>query len=407
MVARWSRTVGVGANDDYNALVTTVDDFESITESAPLVAELRARIAADGPITFRDFMASALYHPKYGYYTTSTGSMSRGGDYVTSPEVHPVFGALVAKQACQMWDVMSCPARFDLVEHGGGSGLLARDILSWAAKHAPEFGGALRYRIVEISPSLRVAQRHTIETGELPDGAVEWLDSTPSGITGCILSNELLDAFPVHRIVRTGDQLREVYVALDADGRFVDELRPPCDPAIAQYFAHLGLLPGDGCYAEVNLEAPRWTAAAAASIDRGFVLTFDYGYDAADLYAPWRRDGTLLCFYRQSASSDPYQRVGKQDMTASVDFTTLRRAGEVAGLTTLGMTDQSSFLVRMGIGEGIASVARERPGEVEEYFARRRVVMDLIDPARLGRIKVLLQGKNVEHAPLRGFTDDA
>jgi SAM-dependent MidA family methyltransferase len=197
-----------------------------------------------------------------------------------------------------------------------------------------------------------------------------------------------------------------VYVALDSDGRFADELRSPSDPAIAQYFADLGLLPGDGCYAEVNLEAPRWITRVASSIDRGYVLTFDYGYEASDLYAPWRRDGTLLCFYRQSASSDPYQRVGKQDMTASVDCTTLRRVGEVAGLTTLGMTDQASFLVRMGIGEGIASVAQERPDEMEEYFARRRVVMDLIDPARLGRIKVLLQGTNVDSTPLRGFTDD-
>ena len=144
----------------------------------------------------------------------------------------------------------------------------------------------------------------------------------------------------------------------------------------------------------------------AESIERAYVLTLDYGYEAPELYAPWRRDGTLRCFYRQSLSSDPYQRVGMQDMTASVDFTTLRRVGNDAGLQTVALTDQSSFLVRMGIGEGIASVSRDRPGDMEEYFARRNVVLDLIDPAKLGRVKVLLQGKRVPDSPLRGFTDD-
>jgi SAM-dependent MidA family methyltransferase len=383
-----------------------IDDFESITESAPLLAEVRARIAADGPITFRAFMQAALYHPQYGYYTTSAGSMGRGGDYVTSPEVHPVFGALVAKQIRELWDVMSCPERFSVAEHGGGSGLLARDILSWAHAREPAFARALRYRIVETSPSLRDAQRKTLSALALPPHTIEWLDAPPSRVTGCILSNELLDAFPVHRVVRTGDKLREVYVALDAADRFADELRPLSDPAIARYFDDLGLLPGEGCYAEVNLDTPRWISGVAASLERGYVLTFDYGYEAAHLYAPWRRDGTLLCFYRQSASSDPYQRIGKQDMTASVDFTSLRRAGEAAGLATIGLTDQSSFLVRLGIGDGVASVVRERPGEMEEYFARRRVVMDLIDPARLGRIKVLLQGKGVPEAPPLGFDGD-
>lgn len=382
------------------------DDFASITESAPLVAELCARIAEHGPITFREFMQAALYHPRFGYYTTSSGSMGRGGDYVTSPEVHSVFGALVAKQLCQLWNIMSCSQRFDLVEHGGGSGLLARDIIAWARTREPAFAAALRYRIVEISPSLRDVQRRTLGAADLPPDGVAWLDAPPSRVTGCVLSNELIDAFPVHRVVRNGDDLREVYVALDGAGRFVDELGPLSDPALTRYFDDLGLLPGDGCFAEVNLDAPRWVAGVAASIDRGYVLTFDYGYEAADLYAPWRRDGTLLCFSRQSASSDPYQRIGKQDMTASVDFTTLTRAGEAAGLRTLGMTDQASFLVRLGIGDGVASVAQERPGEMEEYFARRKVVMNLIDPARLGRIKVLLQGKGVPAAPLRAFDGD-
>ncbi len=247
------------------------------------------------------------------------------------------------------------------------------------------------------------AQRSTLGAAGIADGAVEWLGELPERITGCVFSNELVDAFPVHRVVREGDALREVYVTV-RDGRFVDEPGPLSDDALRRYFDDLGLLPGDGCFAEVNLDAVTWLHAVARSLERGYVLTFDYGYEAPELYAPWRRDGTLLCFYRQSASSDPYQRIGKQDMTASVDFTTLERAGEASGLRTIALTDQASFLLRLGLAQGVSDVART-PGQMEEYFARRKVVMDLIDPARLGRVKVLLQGTAVPDARLTGFTD--
>ena len=383
------------------------DEFESISESAPLVDELRDRIRATGPITFRAFMQDALYHPRYGYYTRHAGAMNRGGDYVTSPEVHSIFGALVAKQLAELWRTMGEPPRFDIVEQGAGTGKLAHDILRWAEAQDVAFASALRYRIVEVLPAARGLQEQTIAGTGDPASRVEWHSELPHGIEGCVLSNELPDSFPIHRVVREGGELREVYVRLSEDDRFEDRLGPLSDSALARYFDALGLVPGEGCYAEVNLDAPRWLASAARSIERGYVLTFDYGYEAADLYAPWRRDGTLLCFYRQTASSDPYQRIGKQDMTASIDFTTMRRAGEAAGLDTIGYTNQSAFLVRLGIGEGVAAIARSRPNELEEYFARRKVVLDLIDPGRLGRIKVLLQGKGVPQTSPCGFRDGA
>lgn len=385
--------------------MTPIDPFadDSITESAPLVAEMRARIERKGAITFYEFMRAALYDSRYGYYSSRASAMARGGDYVTSPEVHPVFGTLVAEQLLEMWETMARPARFDVVEMGAGRGLLARDIVRAAAREAA-FGEALRYGILDVSATMVREQRRVLDEAGLTE-RVAWCDELPDGVVGCVLSNELVDAFPVHRVVRRGEQLEEVFVAW-RDGRFVDELRPISDERLRRYFDELGVLPGDGAYAEVNLDAIDWMRRVAGAVERGYVLTFDYGYDAKQLFAPWRRDGTLQCFYRQSASSDPYQRVGRQDMTSSVDFTTLRRAGEAAGLTTLGMTDQAAFLVNLGVGEGVAAVARERPSELEEYFARRRVVMDLIDPARLGRIKVLLQGKGVPGAELRGFGPD-
>jgi SAM-dependent MidA family methyltransferase len=383
------------------------DEFAPVTESAELADAIRARIAREGPITFRDFMEMALYDDRHGYYRTRAGVTGRGGDYVTSPEVHSMFGVMVGRQLREMWEFLDEPSRFDIVEQGAGRGLLARDIVAWARRHAPAFGAALRYRIVEPARVLREAQERTLEDAGV-DG-VAWLGAMPDGIEGCVLSNELLDAFPVHRVVREGGVLREVHVGVDA-GRFVDVLGDPSTPEIAAYFDALGLLPGERCYAEVNLDAPKWIARVAASLTRGFVLTFDYGYEAEALYAPWRRDGTLLTFAGQVAGSDPYRRVGRQDITASVDFTTLRRAGEAAGLRTLGYTDQASFLARVGIGQALGAalgaVGGEGASDIEEYFARRSVVLALIDPARLGRVRVLLQGKDAPDEPLLGFADD-
>ncbi|MBF6599071.1 MAG: SAM-dependent methyltransferase [Dehalococcoidia bacterium] len=375
------------------------DEFAPMTESGPLVAELRRRIAA-GPLTFRDFMEAALYDPRFGYYATHAEAMTRGGDYVTSPEVHPVFGALVAKQLIELWRALGAPARFDVVELGAGGGLLARDVIARIARER-ECAAALRYRIVERSGALVGRQRRTLdEIGHAAD--VGWCEDLPEGIEGCVLSNEFFDALPVHRVRRDGDRLREVYVAREAD-RFADALGEPSTPALAAYFDALGVQPGDGCLAEVNIDAARWTERIAASLIRGGVLTFDYGYEAPDLYAPWRGDGTLLCFYRQSVSSDPYVRIGRQDITSSVDFTTLRATGERAGLLAAGETDQAEFLVRMGIGAGLAAVAQERP-QLEEYFARRNAVLDLIDPGKLGRVRVLLQTRGIAAgARLSGF----
>ena len=377
------------------------DEFAPITASGPLVDALRARIAAGGPITFRDFMAAALYHPLYGYYSTHALAMTRGGDYVTSPEIHTVFGTLVAKQIIEVWEAMGAPARFEIIELGGGGGLLARDIIRRAARE-PAFARALRYTIVETSPALAERQRRTV--AEAADSGIDvtWAATLPEAIDGCVLSNEFFDALPVHRVWRERDELLEVYVTYEGS-RFADTYAPPSTPALGAYFDALELLPGEGCYAEVNLDALEWAKRIAASLERGIVLTFDYGYEAPTLYAPWRRDGTLLCFYRQSVSSDPYARVGKQDITSSVDFTSVRAAGERAGLRTDGLADQGTFLVRLGIGAGLAAPGES--GQIEEYFARRNVVMDLIDPGKLGRIKVLLQSKGLGALHLQGFAD--
>ena len=174
--------------------------------------------------------------------------------------------------------------------------------------------------------------------------------------------------------------------------RFVDVEAEP-RPEVTDHFQALGVVPADGCEAEVCLTAPAWMTHAAKALRRGYVLTLDYGYEAPELYAPWRKRGTLLTFYRHTSGDDPYTRIGRQDITASVDFTSVRRAGEAAGLTTLGSKSQGEFLAALGIGEALAS--QPDTHQLEAYYALRRAVVELTDPAGLGRITALILGKGV------------
>jgi len=380
-------------------------DFPSTTENEALKEIICQRIAEAGAITFHEFMALALYHPRQGYYCSQREMMGRQGDYLTSPEVNPIFGWLVGKQLGQIWEVIGRPQPFTIVEMGAGSGALARDILDWARRHAPEFFAALEYRLVEVSDELAARQRRAIQDVDERLEKAAWLPSLeaiPEGsIVGCLLSNELADAFPVHRVTVRQGRLQEVYVGW-RDGSFEETLGPPSTPALEEYFRRLGLFPGEDCQAEVNLDALDWIKAVARALSRGFVMTFDYGYPADLLYAPWRRQGTFLCFYRHNPSADPYARVGRQDMTSHVDFTSLVQAAQEEGLETVGLTTQARFLEALGIGGALAGAARAELW-LEEYYARRRALTELLDPAGLGRIQVLIQSKGVKSACLAGL----
>ena len=172
--------------------------------------------------------------------------------------------------------------------------------------------------------------------------------------------------------------------------RLVDVEAAPL-PVVEQYFDELGVSPAEGCEAEANLAAPAWTRRAAGALRRGYLLTLDYGYEAEQLYASWRKRGTLLTFYRHTSGDDPYARIGRQDITASVDFTSVLRAGESAGLTTLGLVTQAEYLASLGIGEALA--AGPSGSEMEAYYALRRAVIELTDTSGLGRIRVMIQQK--------------
>jgi SAM-dependent MidA family methyltransferase len=317
--------------------------------------------------------------------------IGRTGDYLTSPELSPLFGAMMGRQLAEVWEQLDRPPSFTVVEAGPGNGTLASDLLGWATRANPDFRSALRYVLVEQGTAQRERQQRLLG-GE---SGVSWAESLPEDITGCIISNELLDALPVHVVRHEGSVLREQYITLHGDA-LAEVWGEPSTPELACTFETLGLLPGERALAEVNLEAPRWMEQAARSLQRGLVLTLDYGYPAHTLYAPWRKQGTLLCFARHTANHDPLARVGRQDMTAHVDFTTVARAGLQQGLTLAGFASQREWLTALGIHEAL----RSTPGE--EYFARHRAISELTESTGLGRVRVLALTRGLT-APLRAF----
>lgn len=353
---------------------------------------IRRRIRERGGIPFADFMALCLYHPQHGYYMTQRERIGRGGDFFTSSSVHSLFGRLIARQLRQMWELLG-GGSFTVAEQGAGEGHLALDILDAAAEEAPEFYRSLRYRLVEIGPESRERQRRLLETHR---ERVEWCALEElAGFEGCFLSNELVDAFPVHMVEMRDGVLKEVFVA-EKDGAFAEELRPLSTPGIEDYFRRLGVAPAEGNRAEVNLEAVRWMDRVGRLLRRGFVLTVDYGYLAPELYAPYRRGGTLMCYHRHVAGEDPYVRIGLQDMTAHVDFSALELAGAERGLEKLWFGEQYRFLLSLGFAEALMELeAREK----DERRARelRLTLKNLILPeGGMGEtFKVLVQGKGI------------
>jgi SAM-dependent MidA family methyltransferase len=347
------------------------------TNSSPLAALLHRQAKSAGGINFADFMEQALYHPRYGYYMVPRDRIGKSGDFFTSSSVHAIFGRLVARQLVQMADVLAGDS-FEIVEQGGGEGHLALDILDALAEEAPALYARLSYTLVEVSRDNRQRQSGTLAAHA---GKVAWSDERGWAISsGCFLSNELVDAFPVHVVEKHAGVLRELFV-VSSGGAFVEDLRRAVDPPLEAFLARL---------------APAWMRQVGERIGRGFVLTIDYGYPAEELYAPHRRAGTLMCYHRHQADDNPFDRVGEKDITAHVDFTALRKAGSEVGLDTLWFGEQYRFLLGLGFVEELMKREAAAASE-QEARALRLTLKNLIMPeAGMGEtFKVLVQGKNV------------
>ena len=356
------------------------------------------RIANKGKITFAEFMDLALYFPGLGYYTSPDRKIGKEGDYYTSSCVHPLFGAILAKQIREFWDILGRTDGFAIVEFGAGTGYLARDVLSSLERSQPEFFDAASYTIVEASPSLVQTQQELLTN--LPPGKAQWAAGIPEDIVGCVISNELVDAFPVHRVKQMGDGLLEIYVAAQGD-RFVETLDAPSTPEIEAYLRRLEVQLGDGQEAEVNLAALRWLDTVAGALRRGFVLTIDYGYQSGDLYGPRFPRGTLLGYHCHQVSGNPYAAVGRQDLTAHVNFSALQRWGEDFGLVTTGFTNQMKFLLALGVVEELTALSQS---DSVVALRGRLAAKTLFMPGGMGEtFKVLIQHKGLASPFLTGL----
>lgn len=374
--------------------------MDAATISGRLHQIIAEEIRDKGPLTFARFMELCLYHSQYGYYASGRACRGREGDYYTSPTVHPIFGALIAKQMAQMWRIMGSGA-FEIVEMGGGEGYLCLDILDYLQREERQLYGLLTYHMVEISPVIIERQRKLLSPHE---GKVAWHQPDQINrmdITGCFISNELVDAFPVHRVVKKKGRLREVFVDLDKEG-LKEVTGDPSTPELEAYFQRLGITLSEGQGAEVNLEARRWLQGVATGLERGFVVTIDYGYPAQKLFSPLRKHGTFLCYRDHRILADPYGYPGLQDMTAHVDFTSLIEWGEEYGLQLTALVPQYRFLLALGI---LDEVARMGEGKEEwEGMAERLTVKNLILPGGIGEtFKVLVQHTGIESPQLDGL----
>jgi SAM-dependent MidA family methyltransferase len=370
-----------------------MDDTTEI--SARLAEHIRAEIAAAGGLLpFDRFMDLALYAPGLGYYVAGAVKLGRDGDFVTAPEISPLFGRCLATQCAEVLDRIGGG---DLLELGAGTGTLAVEVLR-ALEHAdalPE-----RYLILEPSPDLQERQQTLIQE-RIPhlEGRCAWLTRLPSKLRGVVLANEVLDAMPVHRFrIRNDGGIDEICVAERA-GALVEVAAPVRSPGLVDAVAALhaeGFAQEPGYISEINLRLPLWLKALGLALDRGLILLVDYGYPRPAYYQPDRTMGTLMCHLRHQAHGDPYTHIGLQDITAHVDFTAVAEAGVAAGLDLAGFTTQANFLIGCGIDRLLS--------ESNEPFELTLGAKQLLLPTAMGeRFKVLGLTTGVDE-PLRGFS---
>lgn len=367
---------------------------EQSAHSARLAEAIRAEIAAHGGwIGFARYMELALYAPGLGYYSAGAQKFGAAGDFVTAPEISPLFARCVARQAAQVLR----ETRGDVLELGAGTGrLAARMLLELQRLDAlPR-----HYRILEVSAYLRAVQRETLAAILPPDllARVEWLESLPDTFTGLVVGNEVLDALPVHILAWREDGIHERGVTWEGDHLAWRE-QPLVDDKLLATAKKLALPPG--YVSEICPAAGALVASLALMLQRGALLFIDYGFPHREYYHPQRSSGTLMCHYRQHAHDDPLLYPGLQDITAHVDFTAVAEAGTAHGLQLLGYTSQAQFLINCGITELMAEVS---PADLAAYLPLASQAQKLLSPAEMGELfKVMMLGKELEAMPL-GFT---
>jgi SAM-dependent MidA family methyltransferase len=361
----------------------------------------RIKSSPQKQITFAEYMELVLYQPVHGYYASSQLRISAGGDFLTSPHLAADFGEMLATQLYQFWQILGSPQLFEIVEMGAGQGLLAAQILDCANRIYPDFFRSINYIIIETAAAMIAAQK--VRLADLPVQWCKWADLADRSIVGCFLSNELIDALPVHQVTVVANKLKEVYVTVDSQAAgFIETIDELSTDKLVEYWQlnHINLLSDrypDGYRTEVNLAALSWLKQVAQKLQRGYVISIDYGYTADRYYNPVRAQGTLQCYYQHAYHNDPYLNIGNQDLTAHVDFTAVQNQGEQLGLQTIGFIQQGMFLMALGLGDRIAAISTSG-GDIQSLLYRRQHLHQLIDPMGLGKFGVLIQSQGLTPA---------
>ena len=384
----------------------TVNQAMESTDS-PLMQHVTALIRETGPLTFARFMEFALYDDEHGYYMTGGGRSSatvspigrEGGDFFTAPSLSPILAKCLVRQLAEIDERLGHPPVFHLVEMGPGDGTLLRDLLQECREQRASLLPRLDCILVERSPVFRRRQQDTLAAWQEQGVAIRWVDDLQllpdKSLTGTLLSNELVDAFPVHRVRMGQDGLRELYVT-SRDDMLQERWGEPSTPELASFLSDLDVELPVGFTTEINLEAVSWIKRVARVLDRGVVITIDYGHTARDYVAPERKNGTLVGYHRHTVTTDPFTRVGEQDLTAHVNFSSLALAGERIGLTTTGFTNLQHFLMSLGIDELVEGCDQES--------AVVQAAAQLLRPHGMGTtFKVLMQHKGIVVPTLRGL----
>jgi SAM-dependent MidA family methyltransferase len=344
------------------------------------------QIERGGPLAFADYMRMALYEPGHGYYVSGAAKMGWEGDYFTSSDVSALFAHCLGRQLVQWWEKLKRPDPFIVLEQGAGRGNLAADVRAWAIQSAPELVAALDYRTEDI---------------HLGQDAIDGMNAQ----VHIVLSNELIDAFPVHIVEARAGKLYEVYITTQ-DGHLCEVLGDPSTPELAAYLERFRVpwaTFGDGWRAEISLDALRWLHNTARLIRRGYILTIDYGDKASALYTAQRPRGTLRGYTHHRLSYNPLAHPGKQDITAHVNFSALIDEGRQLGLRLHRFTTQRDWLKHLGIDE---EVERRRASEFSaidsdrasdrgqvallKWYDLRNRLATLTDPSGMGNFKILV-----------------
>ena len=400
----------------------------------PLEKIIIEKIKKEGPITFETFMDMALYYPEFGYYTSPETVIGRKGDFFTGPHLHPVFGAMIGKQLEEMWEIIGKPSDFYAVEIGAGAGYLCKDILDYLNRASlsndkNDFLKSLRYVIVEPYVHFEEKQRELLcdylkNISSPPpsplskgsnEGGIKWILSLKElqDIRGCILSNELLDAFPVHLIEMEDNppsplprgegvrgRVKEIYVGFDGNN-IIEQKLEINSPNVLNYLIEFKVDFQHGYRTEINLKIKDWLKEISEILFEGFVLTVDYGYASKEYYDEERSKGTLLCYHKHQFNENPYEYIGEQDITAHVNFSSVKKWGEELGFKTIGYCSQGTYLISLGIDELIS----ELYSDSTDYQSEILKIKGLILPQGMGEShKIMIQYKGSNLPKLKGFS---